>query len=770
MKLSTKKSKVLGKPKPGISKKKLPKEALKKAVSKKARNTSEEEVISKKPKQKPISVVKNGKTAKKGSKKTHKEELEGLKDLDPEFYDFLKKNDQQLLDFNLLDSDDDDEEEEEAKPENVKGKADESEDDEEDEEKYHKPNEDLAVASDESDFEDEAEDDEAATGGTQKITLNLLRQWEQQLAQPNVSIDIVRKVIQAFNSALASISADGADGGENQPNAAAFKVVGASAFNGVIQLCVLHLQPAIIRVLGVKANSSLPLHKYKKWVKVRGCLRYYLTDLIRLVEQVSSANILGVLLKHLHQMAGMVTPFTALGKTILKRLIVLWATGDETVRVLAFLCILKITRKQQATMLNHVLKAMYLAYVRNSKFVSPNTLPGINFMRRSLVEMFALDLNVTYQHAFLYIRQLAIHLRNAVILKKKDSFQAVYNWQFINSLRLWSDLLGASANKPQLQPLVYPLVTIATGVIRLIPTAQYFPLRFHCLQTLISLGRETNTYIPVLPLIVEVLKSNTFNRKHTAVSMKPLQFTCVLRLNKAQLSENGFRDEVIEQVCGLLLEYLAHESASLAFADLVVPTVMAIKAYLKTCRNANYTRKLKLLLDKVQESSRFVEQQRGKSSVNFDLKDSSAVAAWEQQLRLKRTPLDIYYTSWQKTHETKKRRQAAQTDEINADYDVPKLKKLPDKSGLPIRNENGEVELFPSDSEDEEANNFPAASDDEDEKEEVEVEPPKSKKAKEEKKKSDKKPQPVAEEPAGDDYDEAGGAVDIVKDLDLNDW
>ncbi|XP_016989285.1 nucleolar complex protein 2 homolog [Drosophila rhopaloa] len=764
MKLASKKVKTLGKPKPGISKNKPVKDALKKTKTKKGEKHSESTANIKKSKQKDTAPVKSGNPAKKGAKKTHKEELEGLKDIDPEFYDFLKKNDKKLLEFNLLDSDDSDDEEDEDK--GKKAAERESEEDEEDEEKYHKPSEDLAVASDESDFDDE-EDDESAAGGTQKITLNLLRQWEQQLGQANVSIDIVRKVIQAFNSALASISADGADGGENQPNAAAFKVVGAAAFNGVIQLCVLHLQPAIIRVLGVKPNSSLPLHKHKKWVKVRGCLRYYLTDLIRLVEQVSSANILGVLLKHLHQMAGMVVPFSALGKTILKRLIVLWATGDETVRVLAFLCILKITRKQQATMLNHVLKAMYLAYVRNSKFVSPNTLPGINFMRRSLVEMFALDLNVSYQHAFLYIRQLAIHLRNAVILKKKDSFQAVYNWQFVNSLRLWADLLGASANKPQLQPLVYPLVTIATGVIRLIPTAQYFPLRFHCLQTLISLAKETNTYVPVLPLIVEVLKSNTFNRKHSAVSMKPLQFTCILRLNKGQLAENGFRDEVIEQVCGLLLEYLAHESTSLAFSDLVVPTVMAIKAYLKDCRNANYTRKLKQVLEKIQESGRFIEQQRGKSSVNFDIKDAQAVAAWEQQLRLKRTPLDIYYTSWLKTHETKKRRQAAQTDEINADYDVPKLKKLPAKSGVPVRNEKGEIELFPSDSEDEGDDGLAMGSDDDDEEEEVveeeEVEQPKAKKAKKEELKS----QPAVAE---DDYDEAGGAVDIVKDLDLNDW
>ncbi|KMY91293.1 nucleolar complex protein 2 homolog [Drosophila simulans] len=764
MKLATKKVKTLGKSKPDLSKKKAAKDALRKG---KPQTSSESKVLPRNPNQKVGEPVRNGKPTKQGFKKSRKEELEGLKDIDPEFYDFLKKNDKKLLDFNLLDTDDDEEGDEEDKEDTA---TKESEDDEDDEEKYHKPSEDLEVASDESDFEIDEEDD-AAAGGIQKITLNLLHQWEQQLGQANISIDIVRKVIQAFNSALASISADGADGGENQPNAAAFKVVGAAAFNGVIQLCVIHLQPAIIRLLGVRPNSSLPLHKHKKWVKVRGCLRYYLTDLIRLVEQVSSPNILGVLLKHLHQMAGMVVPFSALGKTILKRLVVLWSTGDETVRVLAFLCILKITRKQQATMLNHVLKAMYLAYVRNSKFVSPNTLPGINFMRRSLVEMFALDLNVSYQHAFLYIRQLAIHLRNAVILKKKDSFQAVYNWQFINSLRLWADLLGASANKPQLQPLIYPLVTIATGVIRLIPTAQYFPLRFHCLQTLISLAKETNTYVPVLPLIVEVLKSNTFNRKHSAVSMKPVQFTCVLRLNKGQLAENGFRDEVIEQVCGLLLEYLAHESASLAFSDLVVPTVMAIKTYLKECRNANYARKLKQLLEKIQESGRFIEQQRSKSSVTFDIKDAQAVAAWEQQLRLKRTPLDVYYSSWLKTHETKKRRQAAQTDEINADYDVPKLKKLPVKTGVPVRNENGEVELFPSDSEDEGNDGLHFGSDDDDDgdvhkEEEVEVEQPKAKKAKK------AKPEKQNHRPAivEDDYDEAGGAVDIVKDLDLNEW
>lgn len=705
--------------------------------------------------------------------KSYKENLEDLKKIDPEFYDFLKQNDKKLLEFDIFESDNDDSDNE-TEPISLGKDKDKnhlenfSDDGDIDEDKFHKPKrEDLEVASDESDFEgDKTEDSLTAenSSGVLKVTLNLLRQWQLQLEQPNVPIDIIRKVIQAFSSALASISGD-----PQAANLTAFKVEGAAIFNGVVQLCVLHLQPAVMRVLGISPGSKTPIHKTKKWTKVRACLRYYFTDLMRLIENISNPNILSVLLKHLHQMAIMVASFSNIGKNILKRLIVLWSTSDEAVRVLAFLCILKITRNQQVSMLNHVLKAMYLSYVRNSKFVSPNTLPSINFMRRSLVEMFALDLTVSYQHAFLYIRQLAIHLRNAVILKKKNSFQSVYNWQFINSIRLWADLLGTTTpNKPHLEPLIYPLVTIVIGVIKLIPTAQYFPLRFHCIQSLITLAKETHTFIPVMPFIVEVLKSNTFQSKHTVVSMKPMQFTCVLRLNKGQLSENGFRDEVVEQVCSLLLEYLAHESSSIAYTDLVVPIVSALNQYLKHCKNANYSRKIKQLLDKIRENANFIENERRK--VTFGLQDLSKVQAWETEIRNKGTPLSIYYNSWVKTHETKKRRQAANSGDIN-DYDIPiiKRKPIPARENS-IRNQNGQVELFPSDSEmdefvvDEEQNDKELASN-----EQGHQISSKPKKPKKQKMKHDKSSDngPDYNVPLEEEIDEG---IDIVKDLDLNDW
>lgn len=112
---------------------------------------------------------------------------------------------------------------------------------------------------------------------------------------------------------------------------------------------------------------------------------------------------------------------------------------------------------------------MYLAFARNSKFTSINTLPMINFMQRSLVEIFACNLRLTYEHVFVYIRQLAIHLRNAMNTKKKETFQAVYNWQFVHSLELWSKLLASlvpSTGNESLKQLVYPLTQVIIGTIK----------------------------------------------------------------------------------------------------------------------------------------------------------------------------------------------------------------------------------------------------------------------------------------------------------------
>lgn len=611
------------------------------------------------------------------SPETHKKSLEKLKKIDPDFYTFLEENDENLLNFDV-DSGDDDNDDESAVDNNDSG---------DDDDKVHKPGP-LQGDSDDSDFEDE--DTKPVHG---KITLKMVAQWQAELqSESKVKLTTISTVIKAFNAAmLRATSEDGtASGGE-------YKVEGSSVFNAVIQMCVLYLPDAVRKYLGMEKSGKDP-QKCKHFIKIKNHLIGYLNDLLKLLSGVTSDNILTVLLKHLHQMSNYVACFIRIAKQALKKLLSFWSTGEETVRVLAFLCILRITRNQQSTLLDTVLKAMYLTYVKNCKFVSPSTWPGINFMRRSLVEMFTLDLNISYQHVFLYIRQLAIHLRNAIVVQKIENRQAVYNWQYVNSLHLWADILGTTSNKAQLQPLIYPLVMIIINTIKLVPTHQYYPLRFHCVEILISLSKESNTFVPISPLLLEVLTSYDFNKRHKKVSMKPLDFACVLRLAKSQLAENGFKDSVIERVYSLMLEYTANESHSIAFPDVTLLAVMQLKQFLKTCSVSNYTKKMRQLLDKIEENSKFIERERAK--VTFSLGDEKLISAWETSIRTKGTPLLVFYENWSKINKIQKRKKVTNNDELAGE--LPKIK----RPKLSADTENGKTEhkgplvLFPSDDED----------------------------------------------------------------------
>lgn len=638
---------------------------------------------------------------RKDEEKSLKQSLKNLNKIDPELHKFLQQNDKKLMSFGM---DDDDDEE-------TKGGSD-------DEDTVHDPKSaDLEEASDESDYEPEENEDRKRKNNT--ITIDMLRKWQENLQSDEVSVEVLRNVIRAFNSALESLSNETNMQGE-------YRVEGSAIFNGVVQLCVLYLEKAIKNYLkiGKKANFK-DIQKCKRFSKIKSSLRSYLTDLTKLLENVASTNILSIVLKHLHQIASILTAFTSITKPILKRLIQIWSTGEESIRIVAFLCILKITMNHKELFLNQVLKTMYMEYVKNSKFVSPNTLPAINFMRRSLTELFLLDLNVAYHHVFLFIRQLAIHLRNAILLQKQEHFQQIYNWQYVNSLKLWGDVLATVSmnvsptqpikadNKSKLQALIYPLVSIINGVIKLKTSAPFFPLRFHCVKILIDLSRSTKVFIPTLPYIIEVLNSSTFNQQHKKLAMKPLSFTCILRIQKGHLEENAFRDEVIEQVYGLTLECLMNECTSIAFPDLVVPHIMALNQFIKSTKNQNYAKKLKALVEKIQEQSDFIDTRRNK--ITFSLKDANYVKSWEINQRTGETPFEVFYQQWQKTTKQKQKNQKVVAEDEDAveepDYgELPKIK-APAKKKAKL---DDKVELFPSDDEDDDGMqiNFEGADDD----------------------------------------------------------
>ncbi|XP_071476555.1 nucleolar complex protein 2 homolog [Diadema antillarum] len=576
----------------------------------------------------------------------HKQSLEKLKDTDPEFYEFLQENEGGLLDFNESDESEleSDDEEDEGTDDDVDDDEEEEEEDDDSDDEELETSKQAELESDEEDYVDEDDEGKKRKGRAGiSVSLALVDKWRQQLE--GHSVKAMRELMKAFRAAVQQ-----AGSGENVRTK--YIVEGSAAFNAVVSLCLKQVYPVLQHALEIedkagkapKAPSSSP-----KWKQFHVDIKAYLADVIQLMSNVAEPSIVSVVLRHVRSLIPYFTCFPKLVKVIIKKLVNFWSTGEETVRVLAFLCLFSIIRCTKESRLDFILKQMYLAYVRNTKFTSPSTLPVINFMQRSLTEMFALNTQVTYQHAFVYIRQLAIHLRNAITVKKKDMYQSVYNWQYIHCVYLWCRVLATLHSDETLKPLVYPLVQTSVGVIKLIPAARYYPLRFHVVRALNLLSEATGTFIPLLPFILEVLQMTDFNKKHASSSFKPLNFAVMLRLSNSQLKERAFKDGVIDQVYDLLVEHLQVHSHRIGFPELALPVILELRSFLKKCKVANFTRQMKQLLDKVLENCQEVTRRREK--VTFGLADDKAVRAWEMKNKEQGTPILKFYQTYKKLRE-----------------------------------------------------------------------------------------------------------------------
>ena len=123
-----------------------------------------------------------------------------------------------------------------------------------------------------------------------------------------------------------------------------------------------------------------------------------------------------------------------------------------------------------------------------------------------------------------------------------------------------------------------------------------------------------------------------------------------------------------------VLECLHYNSSKIAFPELIVPALVQMRHFVKKSRIANYTKKIKQLLDKTNENVQFVLANRRKVN-NFGVRDLEKIRVWESALRQKGPPLSKYYESWSKVKEQETLK--AMSDQVDLDdYNfIPKLNK-----------------------------------------------------------------------------------------------
>lgn len=512
----------------------------------------------------------------------HAQDLAQLAEKDPEFYKYLQENDQELLHFG-------------------QGEDDEEEEDEEKEE----------------------EEDERL------LTMDMLQQWQKSLLRHR-SPRALRRLLLAFRSVLSS---------HDDEVQHAFHVQDSRVFSKLI-ITTLKYMPMVMEYhvpYKKTADGRFKVQTHtQKWHVLHRPVRSYFMSVIKLLQTLPEADMVYVALNESAKMVPYLHQDRRVARDYVRALLAQWSSGEDRIRLAAFSCLYVTTASAlDDDMVDFCLKSTYHTLIRNTRNTKPHTLEHIALMKNTACELFTLHADASYQQAFGFIRQLAISLRNCLKLKTQEQFQTVLQWPYLHCLDFWSLVLAKTCHVDReqgvpshMRPLIYPLVQVSLGVGRLVPMSRYFPLRLHVIESMLRLIQATHVYVPLAPLIIEVLESAEFQRRGKGATLKPLDLETTFRAPAAYVRTRIYADQLADEFAYVLLEFLATQARHIAFPELVIPITVQLRRALKTSPCVRLNEAVRPLLDKIRMNATWIEQRR--SQVEFAPNDQSQVDAFLQ--------------------------------------------------------------------------------------------------------------------------------------------
>ena len=543
----------------------------------------------------------------------HQRELDELAKKDPEFFEHLQKEGGQLLDF-------------QAKTEKIV-----QEQEEEEEE-----------------MEEEQEEEDGKIEVTDEICDKILQDALVRHSKKGVST-----LVQAFRAGVYSAGSLGEEQKSTKKQSAQkfkFSIPDSEVLDKIMTKSIEGLSTTFSSLLALKPDSKALPNRSKNFTRFESVIKGFLKSYTYLLQTATDPAMLRFLLQSLRDYEPYFACFPSnVGKIHLRALIQLWATHtDGGVRLTAFLRIRQLVLKARDPLLGIALREMYLEFVKNAKFSNAYVAERVGMQAHCLVEIFGLDMDASYvffffafflklliikknryELGFIYIRQLALHLRKSITSTTEEALKQVYCWKYIHCLRVWGAILSSHV---ELEALIYPLTQITLGVIKLIPTSRHFPLHLHCIDLLVKLDRRTGKYIPLGFPLLDILESTPeLFKPAVANTNKPPDLDHILKVKKEELFYSTTREVLVSRVLKLLKLHLEAHQFDISFPEFFVPISMGLSQFSRKCRVSRWRAQIKALIKQCDSWADSIKSQRN----SFGPRDSVKLNAFQVEARRK---------------------------------------------------------------------------------------------------------------------------------------
>ena len=278
------------------------------------------------------------------------------------------------------------------------------------------------------------------------MTSELLAKMIRKMKQGD-SFSNLKRILSIFRAACIPLK----DDDETDMAAGGFLISSAEVYEEAMTLILDSAHKAFTALLGVPSRISpedaAAIGRHPSWKKLQlQVLSFYksvLHTLASLADTTKQDQVIIYIISALEPYIPLLAPLPRLAKGVLKVLLSIWSHGstqgeDFDVRGNAFLRIRQMSLLLPGALTEECFRSIYLTFARYSKTFNEQTRSTIFYMVQCIAELYKTNPEQAYQQAFLYIRQLALHLRLAATKKDDEAIRQVTSWQFLNCLQLWT--------------------------------------------------------------------------------------------------------------------------------------------------------------------------------------------------------------------------------------------------------------------------------------------------------------------------------------------